>query len=65
MKELELFRINALYRDDFRIKGYEFGSGEESVCILGSMRGNEYQQIYVCSLLVSKLKALEEEGRII
>lgn len=64
MQELELFRINAIYRDDFRIKGYSFGEGEESVCVLGSMRGNEYQQIYVCSLLIRKLKALEEEGRI-
>ncbi len=64
MHEIELFRINAIYRDDFRIKGYTFGSGEESVCVMGSMRGNEYQQIYVCSLLVNKLKHLEKEGRI-
>ena len=64
MQELELFKINAIYRDDFRIKGYAFGEGEESVCIIGSMRGNEYQQIYVCSLLVNKLKKLEKEGRI-
>ncbi len=62
MHEIELFRINAIYRDDFRIKGYTFGSGEESVCVMGSMRGNEYQQIYVCSLLVNKLKHLEKEG---
>ena len=34
MQELELFRINAIYRDDFRIKGYSFGEGEESVCVL-------------------------------
>lgn len=64
MQEIELFRINAIYRDDFRIKGFTFGEGEEAVCIMGSMRGNEYQQIYVCSLLVNKLKALEKEGRI-
>ena len=64
MREIELFKINAIYRDDFRIKGYEFGSGEKSVCILGSMRGNEYQQIYVCSLLVNKLQKMEAEGRI-
>ena len=64
MQELELFKINAIYRDDFRIKGYAFVEGEETVCIIGSMRGNEYQQIYVCSLLVNKLKKLEKEGRI-
>ena len=28
------------------------------------MRGNEVQQLYVCSLLVKKFKQLEEEGRI-
>ena len=64
MQEIELFRINAIYRDDFRVNGYTFGKGEESVCVMGSMRGNEYQQIYVCSLLVNKLKMLEKEGRI-
>ena len=64
MQEIEIFRINAIYRDDFKIKGYLFGEGEASVCIMGSLRGNEYQQIYVCSLLVKKLKMLEEEGKI-
>ena len=62
MHELELFRIDAIYRDDFRIKGYSFGDGEEAVCVMGSMRGNEYQQMYVCSLLVNKLKTLESQG---
>ena len=64
MHELELFRIDAIYRDDVRIKGYTFGDGEEAVCVMGSMRGNEYQQMYVCSLLVNKLKTLESQGRI-
>ena len=64
MKETIIYTFNGLYRDDFRVKGYEFGSGEKSVCILGSMRGNEYQQIYSCSLLVKKLKKLEVEGKI-
>lgn len=64
MKEKVLYKIKGLYRDDFRVKGYEFGSGKKSVCIVGSMRGNEVQQIYCCSLLVKKFKQLEEEGRI-
>lgn len=33
-----------LYRDDFRVTGYEFGKGKKSVCIVGAMRGNEVQQ---------------------
>jgi len=53
-----------MYRDDFRVTGYEFGNGEKSVCILGNSRGNEVQQIYCCSQLVKKMKQLEEEGRI-
>lgn len=64
MKEQTVFEIKALYRDDFRVKGYTFGSGEKSLCIVGSLRGNENQQLYACSLLVQKLKKLEEEGRI-
>lgn len=64
MKEKIIYSIKGLYRDDFRIKGYEFGSGKKSVCIVGSMRGNEVQQLYCCSLLVKKFKQLEEEGRI-
>ena len=64
MKEIELYSFNGLYRDDFRIMGYEFGYGEKTVCIMGSLRGNEYQQIYACSLLIKKLRHLEETGKI-
>ncbi len=64
MKERELYSFKGLYRDDFRIKGYEFGEGEKTVCILGSLRGNEYQQIYVSSQLIAKLKVIEENGKI-
>ena len=56
MKSEILYKIDGLYRDDFRVRGYRFGKGEKSVCIMGSMRGNEFQQIYVCSQLIQKLK---------
>ena len=59
-----IYQIKGMYRDDFRITGYEFGEGEKSVCIVGSSRGNEVQQIYCCSRLVKKCRQLEEEGRI-
>lgn len=42
--------------------GYRFGEGEKSVCIVGSMRGNEIQQLYVCSQLIRRLKLLEQAG---
>lgn len=62
-KEL-VYKIPSIYRDDFRIQGYRFGSGEKALCIVGSMRGNEYQQIFTCSQLIKKLKQLEREGKL-
>lgn len=64
MNKRIIYEIKGMYRDDFRITGYEFGEGEKSVCIVGNSRGNEIQQIYCCSQLVKKMKQLEEEGRI-
>lgn len=62
-KEL-IYRIKSIYRDDFCIHGYRFGSGEKELCIVGSMRGNEYQQIYTCSQLIQRLIRLEKEGKL-
>ena len=64
MQESVLYEIKSLYRDNFRVTGFSFGSGEKSVCVVGSMRGNEYQQIYACSRLIERLKTLEEKGKI-
>lgn len=64
MKKKIIYEIKGLYRDNFRVTGYEFGKGEKSVCIVGTMRGNEVQQLYCCSQLVKKFKQLEAEGRI-
>lgn len=64
MKKRIIFETSSLYRDAFRVRGFEFGEGGRSACIIGSMRGNEVQQIYICSQLVKKLKSLEEQGRI-
>ena len=64
MKKKIIYEIKGLYRDSFRITGFEFGKGKKSLCIVGSMRGNEVQQLYCCSQLVKKFKQLEDEGRI-
>ena len=64
MREKIVYEIKSLYRDDFRITGYEFGFGEKSACIVGGCRGNEVQQIYTCSQIVKQLKALEKKGKI-
>ena len=62
MKREVLFSMQSLYRDDLRVTGYRFGSGEQAACIVGALRGNEIQQMYVASQLVDRLKALEAQG---
>lgn len=64
MKKKIIYRMNSLYRDDFRVSGYEFGKGEKTICIVGATRGNEVQQVYVCSQLINDLKELEKQGKI-
>ena len=36
MKETTLYQIDSLYRDHFRVKGYVFGEGKKSLCVMGS-----------------------------
>lgn len=64
MEREVLFEIKGLYRDDFRVTGFSFGGGEPALCIVGSMRGNENQQLFACSTLVNRLMELEQKGRI-
>ena len=64
MNKRIIYEMKGLYRDSFRITGYEFGEGEKTVCIVGNSRGNEVQQIYCCSKLIKKFRQLENEGRI-
>lgn len=52
------------YRDDFRVTGYRFGQGESTVAIVGTMRGDEIQQQYVCSQIVAALVDTEARGGI-
>ena len=53
-----------MFRDDFRVTGYIFGEGKKALCVVGSVRGNEYQQIYTCSMLIKRLTELEGAGLI-
>ena len=64
MRKEILYSLKAPYRDDLKVTGYRFGYGEKTACIVGALRGNEIQQLYVCSLLVQKLKDLEAHGHI-
>ena len=57
-----LFRIEAPYRDELRVHGYRFGKGDKAACIVGALRGNEVQQLYICSQIIHTLKELERRG---
>lgn len=64
MEEKLLFELDSVYRDNMRIKGFTFGNGEKSVCIVGATRGNEVQQVFICSQLIKIFKQLEIQGKI-
>jgi hypothetical protein len=60
-----IYQVDALYREPMDILGYRFGKGQKAACIVGAIRGNEMQQLYVCSKVVKALSALEKSGGII
>ena len=64
MRREVLYTLEGIYREDFKITGFTFGQGDRAACVVGSMRGNEYQQTYICSQLIKELKKLEEHGQI-
>ena len=65
MREEIIYSIESPYRERMDIRGYSFGKGTKAACIVGAIRGNEFQQMYVCSQLIRALKALEEKGAIV
>lgn len=60
-----IFSMKAPFREDLKIYGYHFGRGDKSACIVGPTRGNEIQQLYICSQLVKILTILEKNGAIL
>ena len=64
MKKKTIFSMPSLYRDEFRVTGYQFGTSKKDACIVGAFRGNEIQQLYICSQLVKRLKELEAAGNL-
>ena len=60
MKKEVLYSLKGIYRENFEIEGYRFGHGEKSACIVGAMRGNEIQQLYICSQHIKDLKDLSD-----
>ena len=64
MRIQTIYKLDSFYRNDMEVKGYYYGKGEPSICIMGGLRGNEIQQVYICSQLNLKLKQLERDGKI-
>ena len=56
MRKEKIYSLSSLYRENMDIYGYRFGKGEKAACIVGAMRGNEIQQMYIGALLVKSLK---------
>lgn len=64
MRKQTIYQLNSLYRDNMKVTGYFYGKGEPALCIMGALRGDEIQQLYICSQLNKRLKQMEREGRI-
>lgn len=64
MRKEILYSLKSPYRESLDITGFKFGSGKKSIAIVGAMRGNEVQQMYVCSRLIQELKRLEKRSEI-
>ena len=65
MKKEILLTVPSYFRDDMNIRLFRFGKGEKSCIIVGALRGDEIQQLYVCARLVSILRDIEKDGGII
>ena len=62
MKKLTIFEMPSLYREPLEVTGFRFGEGEKGAAVVGGMRGDEIQQLYICSQLVRRLKSIEAQG---
>ncbi len=66
MKEITLFTLETPYRQPLPVKGWMFGNPKQkSLAVMGALRGNEIQQMYICGCLIQRLKQIEEEGKLV
>ena len=52
MRKEILYELQSPYRDSLKVHGFYFGQGEKAACVVGALRGNEVQQMYVCARLI-------------
>ncbi|MBQ8095232.1 MAG: succinylglutamate desuccinylase/aspartoacylase family protein [Clostridia bacterium] len=62
MKKEVLMTIPSYFREPMNILSFRFGKGEKSCAIVGALRGDEIQQLYVCARLVSFLRDVEKDN---
>lgn len=60
-----VYSAKSPFRCEMDILGYRFGKGDKSACIVGPTRGNEVQQLYICSQIIKTLSRLEKTGAIV
>ncbi|MBR6402859.1 MAG: succinylglutamate desuccinylase/aspartoacylase family protein [Eubacterium sp.] len=73
MRQNIIFSYETPFSGEHNIYGFTYGAGtyseplqaERSAAIVGAMRGNEHQQLYICSKLSARLAELEENGDIV
>lgn len=65
MERIDIHTFSAFpYRQKIHIPGFYFGKQNKSVAIMGSTRGDEYQQMYICANLVKQIGELEAQGKL-
>lgn len=59
-----IFQMEVPHREPLRVRGFDFGAEKapRSCAIVGSLRGDEVQQSYVCARLVALISDLEQRG---
>ena len=63
MKAKTLFTLETPYRQPLPVKGWYFGDPDQkTLAVMGALRGNEIQQMYLCSQLIQALDTLERQG---
>ncbi len=61
MKKDLIYSVPSYFREDMNICAYRFGKGEKTCAIIGALRGDEVQQLYVCARLISTLRDIEKQ----
>lgn len=65
MRETVLFTIDTPYRPALPVRAWSFGpEGKKDLAVMGALRGNEIQQMYICGRLIRALSAAEAAGHL-